>query len=279
MDIGFVGAGKVGFTLGKYFKDKGLNVIGYYSRSLESAKEAAEFTNSKYFSNIKDLIKECDTIFITTVDDAIKGIWSNIQELSISNKIICHCSGSLSSKVFSNIDSYNSYGYSIHPMFAFSDKYNSHKNIHEAFFTIEGSKEKLNVIVNLLETLGNEYKIISSENKAKYHAASVFVSNHVLALMKEGIELLGDCGFQESEAIKALYPLFINNAKNIKRGLNNSLSGPLERGDESTLRKHLDCLNYEEQKLYKLLSKKLLEIARVKNVNRNYKKIEEIIGE
>ncbi|MBE6052253.1 MAG: DUF2520 domain-containing protein [Clostridium sp.] len=279
MKIGFVGAGKVGFSLGKYFVNKDLTVIGYYSRNLESSKDAAEFTSSRYFSSIKDLLKECDTIFITTVDDAVKDVWNDIQMWSIKNKIICHCSGSLSSKVFSNIDSYDSYGYSIHPMFAFSDKYNSYKKLNEAFFTIEGSKEKLNKIVDLLNILGNEFKIISSEDKVKYHAASVFVSNHVLALMKEGVKLLIDCGFQEEEAIKALYPLMLNNVKNIKLGFINSLTGPLERGDELTVKKHLECLECDEKELYKILSRKLLEIAKTKNMNRDYKKIEDMIGE
>lgn len=31
MQIGFIGAGKVGVSLGKYFKEKGRNVGGYYS--------------------------------------------------------------------------------------------------------------------------------------------------------------------------------------------------------------------------------------------------------
>ena len=31
MKVGFIGAGKAGFSLGKYFKEKGLSVSGYYS--------------------------------------------------------------------------------------------------------------------------------------------------------------------------------------------------------------------------------------------------------
>ena len=44
MRIGFIGAGKVGFTLGKYFAVNGLDVAGYYSRNYKSAEEAAAFT-------------------------------------------------------------------------------------------------------------------------------------------------------------------------------------------------------------------------------------------
>ena len=51
MKIGFIGAGKVGFTLGKYFAENGMELSGYYSSSVASAKEAAEITGSEYFEN------------------------------------------------------------------------------------------------------------------------------------------------------------------------------------------------------------------------------------
>ncbi|SFU39018.1 3-methyl-2-oxobutanoate hydroxymethyltransferase [Clostridium sp. DSM 8431] len=104
INIGFIGAGKVGFSLGKYLTNNKINISGYYSRNVESTKEAAKFTNSKCFVSINDLIKESDVIFITTPDSVIGSIWENIDKLSIKNKIICHCSGSLSSKIFSNKD-------------------------------------------------------------------------------------------------------------------------------------------------------------------------------
>ena len=39
--IGFLGAGKVGTTLGRYFAEHSVEVAGYYSRSISSASEAA----------------------------------------------------------------------------------------------------------------------------------------------------------------------------------------------------------------------------------------------
>jgi predicted dinucleotide-binding enzyme len=47
MKIGFIGAGKVGFSLGKYFCEHGLDVIGYFSRNPQSALQAAEFTGTR----------------------------------------------------------------------------------------------------------------------------------------------------------------------------------------------------------------------------------------
>ena len=53
MKIGFIGAGKVGFSFGKYFTINNIPVSGYYSRNIDTAIEAANFTNTNYFKSIR----------------------------------------------------------------------------------------------------------------------------------------------------------------------------------------------------------------------------------
>lgn len=279
MKIGFIGAGKVGFTLGKYFTYNNMKIIGYYSRNVLSAQEAATFTKSNYFKSINELIKLSDTIFITTPDIEIINIWESIKKLSIKNKIICHCSGSLSSEIFSNIEYYNSYGYSIHPMYAFNDKYNSYKNFNEATISIEGSMEKINELVSLFNNLGNNTKVISKNDKSLYHLASVYVSNYVFSLFKIAIDSLKICGFDDEEAFNSLYPLLLNNIKAIgENGIVKSLTGPIERGDTNTIKGHLSCLKDKERELYKSLGEKLIGIAKLKNPERDYSEIIKLLG-
>lgn len=271
MKIGFIGAGKAGFTLGKYFCKHNLNVIGYYSKNFNSTTQAAEFTNTKCFKDLESIVEESDTLFLTVPDGTIKEVWDCIRKLPIKNKIICHCSGSLSSAVFSNIDIHQCYGYSIHPLFAISDKLNSYKEISGAFFTLEGSEERLTEMQSFLEKLGNSVQIINSVNKPIYHSAAVFASNFVVALMQTGIDLLISCGFDEQSAAKALNPLLIGNVQNIiKQGTTCSLTGPIERSDMGTIEGHLQSMPENEKELYILLSKKLIEIASKKNPERNY---------
>ena len=280
MKIGFIGAGKVGFSLGKYLSINNLEITGYYSKNINSAKEAAVFTNSNYFSNLEDIINQSDIIFITTQDSFIKDVWDNIKNFTIKDKIICHCSGSLSSNIFSNIAGHDAYGYSVHPMFAFSDKYNSYKDLNKAFISIEGSKENINLIKDIFETLGNRVKIISKDTKYAYHCASVFASNHVVALINVAVGLLKNCEFTENEAIEALYPLILNNIQNInEQGIVNSLTGPVERADINTVKGHISSLSGIDKDLYLLLSEKLIEIAKVKNTNIDYSNLEKMIGE
>ena len=71
MKIGFVGAGKTGCTLGKYFTDHEIDVAGYFSKSRNSARMAAEFTGTRCIKSKKDAVESSDIIFITASYGAI----------------------------------------------------------------------------------------------------------------------------------------------------------------------------------------------------------------
>lgn len=266
MRIGFIGAGRVGCTLGKYFREHGIQVSGYYSRTKESAQFASEFTKTSCFHTLEEIVSSSDTLFITANDSAVEQIWEHLKELPVQGKIICHCSGVLSSSVFSGIDQIKAFGYSIHPIYAINSKTTSYKEIGKAHFTIEGSPERLSEVKALLEQCSNPVTIISPQDKSKYHAACVISSNLVIALANIGARLLKECGFSDEEAKKALMPLFYDNCKAVvEKGTVEALTGPVSRGDIQTLQKHLNVLSKEDRLWYLLLSKELTALAGAKN--------------
>ncbi len=279
MKIGFIGAGKVGFSMGKYLKDKGINVTGYYSRNENSSLEASLFTNTNQYKELKNLVEESDTIVISTPDDKILEVWNKIKNLSIKNKFICHLSGSLSSNIFSNISHYGAYGYSIHPIFPISDKYNSYKSLKNAFITIEGDRKYINEVKLFIESLGNKTKVLEKSDKTLYHLASVISSNLIIGLINISLNYLKEYGFTEKEAINALYPLIKENIEGINnKGVINSLTGPVERGDFNTINRHLLNIKEEDKDIYISLSNKILSLALEKNKDRDYGEIREILG-
>ena len=87
MRAGFIGAGKVGFTLGKYLAMHGIEISGYYSRTPASAKEAAEFTQSRYYTSIEEITKDSDTLFLTVPDGTIGEIWDDMRNLKTEEPI------------------------------------------------------------------------------------------------------------------------------------------------------------------------------------------------
>lgn len=279
MKIGFIGAGKVGFSLGKYFSAKGTYITGYYSKNVSSAIEAANFTHSKYYDNLRKLVNESSIIFLTTPDDVIPLILEEIKNYSIKNKIFCHCSGSISSKIFSNINNSGAYGYSTHPMYAFSDKYNSYKNLNSAYFSIEGDTNYLYYIKNFIESLGNKTLIIKPEDKTLYHLANVTASNLVLSLLNISASYLKNCGISEEDSINALMPLIENNILNIKNsGFFNSITGPIDRNDIGTIKHHVKIIPKEDLLMYKTLCLNLLKLVKEKYPTRSYDELYEFLG-
>ncbi|MDP4146065.1 MAG: DUF2520 domain-containing protein [Bacillota bacterium] len=279
MKIGFIGAGKVGFSLGKYFSINNLELSGYYSRNHNSAVEASKFTDSTSFFNLEDLIRESDLIFITTPDDKIKHIWQEINNFDIRDKIICHASGSLSSKVFSNISNSGAFGYSIHPIFPVSDKYTCYQGLKNAYFSIEGDSKHLTLLRHLMGSLGNNTLILNSDNKALYHLSCVTVSNLVLSLINKGCNYLEQYGVDSLDSLNALMPLIEYNISNLReKGFVNALTGPIERADTKTIENHLNSLD-KDKALYKSLSYNLVHIAKMKNSEKDYSKILELLND
>lgn len=271
MRIGFVGAGKVGCTLGKYMTERNVCVSGYYSQTRASAKWASDFTHTRYYETLEGLTASSDALFLTVPDGAITDVWNDLKQFSLKKKCICHCSGAMSSAVFSGIDQMEAFGYSIHPLFAVHSKLQSYREISQAYFTIEGAQKYLPFWKELFETLGNPVKIIQADQKILYHSAAVFSSNLVSGLFEIATELLQKCGFTRKDGEEALKALFLNHCQSVaQNGTVASLTGPVERGDLSTIQKHLDTLTGEKREIYLQLSEVLLHIAKQKHPERDY---------
>lgn len=278
MKIGLIGAGKVGFSLGKFFVQGGVPVTGYYSRHRESAQEAALFTGTRQYDQLEALVQDSDALFLTVPDGAISSVFQQLRGLEISGKQICHCSGAMTAgEAFPLIGQTGAHGYSIHPLFPISSKYQAYRELTGAFFCLEGEGPHLGDWKALLEALGARARIIPARSKAGYHAACAISSNLVCALVQESLELLEGCGFSREEGLQALAPLLRSNLEHlIREGPIQALTGPVERGDAATVDKHLACLpSREERELYRAVSRKLVEMAARKHPGRDYRPLEE----
>ena len=270
MRIGIIGAGKVGTTLGKYLSIHGKNVTGFYSRTHESADEAATFAETETYSSLCKLVEKSDVIFITTPDGVIHQVWGDLLHQDISNRIICHFSGSLSSHVFSGREEAGASGISMHPMYAFSDKFHSYEQFHTAYLTLEGDPEAVAVMKPMWEAIGHHVLTLKAEDKIKYHAA--MASNEMLGLMQASLDILSECGFSEKDSMALLTPLVQGNiASMLEKGCVNALTGPVERGDAQTVRKHLQALEGSKAgKIYQSLGSTMVELAKRRNPDRDY---------
>ena len=96
MRIGIIGAGRVGVTMGKYLGDAGVEVSGFYSKTTQSAVQAAEFTDTTVYKSLQDIVEASDTLMITTPDGVISEVWDCIAGYELQVKFcatvvaLCH---------------------------------------------------------------------------------------------------------------------------------------------------------------------------------------------
>jgi predicted short-subunit dehydrogenase-like oxidoreductase (DUF2520 family) len=109
---------------------------------------------------------------------------------------------------------------------------------------------------------------VADSDRAVYHAAAVFASNYLVALLAEAVRLLEQSGWTEKEAVRGLVPLAEGALANVaKRGPTAALTGPIRRGDAETVRRHLEALAEAHSDprlghLYRMLGEVALEIAK-----------------
>ena len=272
MKTGFIGAGKVGCSLGKYLSQK-YEISGFFSRNSVSAEKASEIAGGNAFESPAQLAENSDIIFLTVPDGLIAETWEKYKEL-FCGKIICHCSGALSSEIFEDSQVYNVKTCSVHMFQAVSDKENSWKLLKSSVFTVEGNARQ--TLKNMLVSLGNEVQEIDADKKTLYHLSAVFSSNLVTGLLYSAEKMLEQCGFSEQTAEKAICSIALGNISNInKQGIVNSLTGCVERNDIETLVRHLAELEKidREREIYRLISKSLTEIAEQKHPETSFEQM------
>lgn len=283
MRIGFIGAGRVGCTLGKYLvqSDGGWELMGYYSRRTQSAAEAADFTGSRVYDKMEALVEDCEAVFLTTPDDTLRSVWDELcaLPLSLDGRLVIHCSGACDCGMFPIPSGCTVTLAGLHPFYAVSDRFHSYETIGNALFTLEGSGARLTELSECLSASGLYIQPIRSEDKTAYHAAAAVASNLMVALTELSIQTLTRCGFDRAHARMALRPLMQGNLDAVmERDTAQALTGPAERADTQTVQKHLQVLNGEEREIYRLLTKQLIPIAAEKNPDRDYRELMKLLG-
>jgi predicted short-subunit dehydrogenase-like oxidoreductase (DUF2520 family) len=268
--IGIIGAGKVGTSLGAYFINKGIAVTGYFDSVIEHAKFAAERTETRCYETLSAILAENEVIIITVPDDFIHSVWDQCRLFPVAGKCFFHCSGALSSDVFSGHVHAGVHVGSLHPVCAVSSC-ESEDVFSGKFFVLEGDETGLKMLKSLMMTTGNDFRVIASEEKTRYHAAAVASSNLVCAVASMAEDWMMDCGFDGQAAHEMLVPLMLGNMEHIaKDGVEKALTGPVERGDAGTVARHLKALPDNDREIYRLLSLRLVRIARQKHPDKDF---------
>jgi len=280
--VSIVGGGRVGRALGRRLHELGWRIGAVTGRSITSARAAVRAIGAGLpLSGLTHQVMNSRVVLITTPDSAIAGVAKNLALLGGNEwegKVALHTSGSLDSSVLQPLAELGAATGSIHPMQTFSNQ--NFPDLAKANFGIDGKPAALQVIRKMIHQMGGVAVRLSGANKAAYHAAGSFACVYVLALMETATRLLMKQGFKRRQAVRALLPLVRQTLDNFESvGPLAAWTGPLSRGDFSTIERHIKALaEFEPAYLeaYKTLSRLTAEVlaaqpgAMLKQLDRIY---------
>lgn len=265
MIIRFVGAGRVGKTLGALCVQRELATVGgVCNRTLQSAHDAIAFMGQGVAYNDLEALPWANITWITTPDIKIAPTALALSRLETVSPIVVHCSGTLSSDALAVLRQRGCHLASVHPMRSFADPGLSVAHYAGTYCALEGDDAALRVLRPLLEAMGSVTFSVAKEHKARYHAAGVFASNYVITLAEQALSCLTGAGLEHELAMKIIVNVMQSAVTQLGAASvpAQALTGPIARADEDTLHCHQEALSTKEQQtLYRILGQATLALT------------------
>ena len=268
MRIGFVGAGKVATAFGRYLHARGLAISGYYDRHEDKRRHASERTGSRACRRATEVAEISDVLLITTRDDQIVGACQDLvgQGAICNEHLVGHMSGAHASLILQDAAGQGAAIFSLHPLQAFAEEEKALSDLPQTYFSIEGTDQRLSAIEEIMTAAGNPYFRLLPENKRLYHLSACIFSNYLVTVMAGGMEALAHSGIPPEKGFAAMLPLIQGTIDNIARiGPAKALTGPIGRGDVTTIEQHLEALSHPNleglKKFYAYMGLKTLDLA------------------
>lgn len=251
--VSFIGTGACGQTLARLMSLNQSGVIqGIFNRNPDHSATAIAFIGAGTAYPDSLSLPKSDIIFITTPDDAISeasltlALNKNIQP----GTLIVHCSGALTSDSLFPLKQRGCFIASVHPMRSFSDPLMSVQDYAGTFCSMEGDSEAIESLSALFQSFGSVTYAIQRDQKIKVHIAGVLASNYLVTLSHQALLCLQEAGVDKEMAMDMVINLMKGTVSNLEKTKSpeQALTGPIQRGDLTTLSNHLDAARSPVQK-------------------------------
>jgi predicted short-subunit dehydrogenase-like oxidoreductase (DUF2520 family) len=241
MRLGIVGGGRAAWAFGSTWRRIGWPLAGVWLRD-ESHSHIAELLETARV-DLPDLARDCELILLAVSDRAIDEVAAAIPE---TDALIFHASGALPAVRG---------GFSLHPLRALP-AIGEPSDLADTLLVFEGGHRHTAKLV--AAAAGARFAEVSTEKKPLYHAAAVFGSNYVAAMLEISQILLERSGVNDARGeIAALARSAIDNWR--QHTDRQRFTGPAARGEKELLARHVEALRDDPQlaQLYELLAREI----------------------
>jgi predicted short-subunit dehydrogenase-like oxidoreductase (DUF2520 family) len=265
--VAFIGAGRAGSAFAWHCHRLGFPIAGICDQDPKRAWVAYGLLKLPYERlKTSELVDRCDVLFLTVPDRHIEPEFLAVRRWLPARALVVHCSGVLGTEVFKGADEHRLETLACHPIQSFSSHAQAITSLPGTFFALEGTPAGMRFGRRLARLLKGGHVEVKGSDRPLYHAMCVFASNFQNGLLDAAETLAARLGISRERAAKMLAPMMKTVADNmVKYGAVASLTGPVQRGDNGTVARHLAALHDREPALvplYRELSLRLADVAR-----------------
>jgi predicted short-subunit dehydrogenase-like oxidoreductase (DUF2520 family) len=240
---------------------------GPVARALSAALAAADATPLRWWRRCDEPLPAADVVVLAVRDDAIGEVAAAIMaavDAEVTPPILLHCAGALpAEEAFAALERRPLGVGVVHPLRALAGAAGD-EQLGGVVFAVEGDGPGREAALRLVDRVGGTPLLLEAAQLPRYHAAAALVSNHAVALVDAGVELLASVGLERAQATTALAGLLASTAANLARvGLPDALTGPIARGDVAVVARHLLALQplAEVLTLYRVTARRVSKVA------------------
>jgi predicted short-subunit dehydrogenase-like oxidoreductase (DUF2520 family) len=185
--------------------------------------------------------RSIDLLVLATPDAAISDVAHQVEP--VAGTVVVHLSGSLGLDVLAPHERRAA----LHPLVALPNPDVGAKRLVGAWFAVTGDP----LVRRLAQAMYGRVFEVEDEDRAAYHAAASIAANHLVALMGQ-VQRVGFAAGVPFEAYLDLARAALDDVADL--GPVAALTGPVARGDEVTVRRHLKALPPGERKAYRAMA-------------------------
>jgi predicted short-subunit dehydrogenase-like oxidoreductase (DUF2520 family) len=242
--ITVIGPGNLARVLGLALHAAGYTLQEIVSRdAAESRKRARALARQvgARAATYADAQLSADIIWLCVSDDAIFPTASLIASRDWKGRIALHSSGARSSRELEPLRGRGAAIGSLHPMQTFVRS--SAATLAGVSFAVEGDPAAVRVGRRIARDLGGSVFTICPEAKVLYHAVGSFCSPMIVACLSTAERVAAAAGIPATAAKRIMHPILRQTVANyLAKGPAAAFSGPINRADVNTVRKHLQAL-------------------------------------
>ena len=230
--VRIIGGGKAGGSFALALQQ------AHWTVDLVSHEQFAQAEISSAATGVRLVTAEQADLVLICVPDPVVAHVASLMVVDES-VVVAHCAGSLGLEVLAPAVRTAS----IHPLVALANAQTGAQALQGAWFAVSGDPLASSVVA----ALGGRAMQVADADRVRYHAAAVLASNHLVALLAQVDAIAIDLGVP-LEAFLDLSRATLDNVS--KLGPRAALTGPVSRGDWSTVMRHLEELAPPERRAY-----------------------------